>query len=150
MFEKTKTRRELKKLRTMAAKTAASYEKDRVALNCTDEIEQSHAVEFQEVGAIYEEISVLKTKQILEEASELGVLISYGPSWWERSNQTGTRFLSETGLAELRKLIRVEKDYRLEVFGRKIQVVFTLITILTGLVGSLAGLAAVLGFQLSK
>lgn len=138
MFETIKYRWRLRKLETECSRIRGDYAKPRKGLSGT-KLEQLLAEESSEVSPVLEQIDALKTARFFQIANRLMVpLPDYNnkESWEQRYYGRG-RVLTPKGFWELKKLIRQEKRERREGF-----VIW--IAALTGIIGALTGLFAVI------
>jgi hypothetical protein len=107
-----------------------------------EEIEMGWQVETEEMG---EELASLRTSRLLRTARRLHV--PYPPPWprdnefWQRGHMTGSWYLTTAGINKVRAEIRGEQKARQELRGHWI----AWVAAISGLVGMLTGLFAVLG-----
>jgi hypothetical protein len=147
MFSGIRDWLELRRLQAQKRRTQLSYRKDiqdaRTQKLGRAEVEKLERNEMSEVGWIQDEIAELQTRRLFRRAEKYLVPTPEfdrdGPNW-SQSQMTGEWHLTRVGLAALRAAIRQEQKERREaVQGRLIW-----ISMLTGLIGALTGLASVL------
>lgn len=91
-----------------------------------------------------------RSKELCREASRLNVPLppraqdDEETDYWTGSPVTGNRYLSREGMMELKKLIRDEKRWRMERQKHWAGVAGQVLSGVTGLVGAVIGLVAVL------
>jgi hypothetical protein len=138
MFEAIKYRWELRKLEKECDRITEPYDKRRKGLSI-QELEDLRSEIGSELAPVSEKINALKTSRFRQIANRLMVPLpeSKDKKLWEDLYYIGGRALTDKGFWELKKLIRQEKRERREGF-----VVW--LAALTGIVGALTGLAAVL------
>ena len=138
MFEAIKYRWELRKLEKKCNRITEPYDKRRKGLS-SQELEDLCSEIGSEISPVLEEINALKTRRFRQIANRLMVPLpeSKDKELWEDLHYIGERALTDKGFWELKKLIRQEKRERREGF-----VVW--LAALTGIVGALTGLSAVL------
>lgn len=138
MFEAIKYRWKLRQLEKECNRIQGTYAKRRKGLKGKD-LAELHDEEGSEMLPVIEEIDALKTRRFCQIANRLIVpLPDYKNKelWCNRYYGRG-RNLTDKGFWELKKLIRQEKRERREGF-----VVW--LAALTGVIGAITGLAAVL------
>jgi len=138
MFEAIKYRWELRKLEKEQNRITKNFEKNKKGLSGA-ELESLRADLGSESWPVLEKIDALKTKRFRQIADRLMVPMpeSKDKELWQDLQYVGGRVLTDKGFWELKKLIRQEKRERREGF-----VVW--LAALTGIIGALTGLAAVL------
>ena len=153
MIERLTTFWELRNLRVADNKTAKAFEKIRIAANAEKkgwkELEEIAAEERFERSIHQDQISKLQTRKLCGDANRIGVPISHEDNWWEESHVIGGRYLSAKGFSELRSAVRKERNERWAYMELRMKVLIGLATALTGVVGVLIGLAAILGIRIS-
>ena len=138
MFEAIKYRWELRNLEKECNRITEPYDKRRKGLS-SQELEELRFEIGSELAPVSEKINALKTSRFRQVANRLMVPLpeSKDKELWEDLHYIGGRALTDKGFWELKKLIRQEKRERREGF-----VVW--LAALTGIIGTLTGLAAVL------
>ncbi len=138
MFEGMKYRWQLHKLENECSRIQKQYAKYKKGLSGS-KLQEVDSEEGSEIWPVLEEIDRLKSRRLCQIADRLMVPlpdIQDKEQWKEQSYGQG-RVLTSKGLWELRKLVREEKRERREGF-----VVW--LAALTGIIGAMTGLAAVL------
>jgi len=138
MFETIKYRWGLRKLENESGKIQKVYAKHKKGLSGS-KLEEVHAEESSVIWPVLEEIDRLKSMRFRQIANRLMVPlpdIENNELWQEQSYGQG-RVLTSKGIWELKKLFRQEKRERREGL-------VVLLAALTGIIGAVAGLAAVL------
>jgi hypothetical protein len=138
VFEAIKYRWELRNLEKECNRITEPYDKRRKGLS-SQELEELRFEIGSELAPVSEKINALKTSRFRQVANRLMVPLpeSKDKELWEDLHYIGGRALTDKGFWELKKLIRQEKRERREGF-----VVW--LAALTGIIGTLTGLAAVL------
>ena len=138
MFEAIKYRWELRKIEKEQNRITENFEKHKKGLSGA-ELESLRSEVGSEIWPVFEKIDALKTKRFRQIANRLMVPLpeSKDKELWQDLHYVGGRALTDKGFWELKKLIRQEKRERREGF-----VVW--LAALTGIIGALPGLAAVL------
>lgn len=107
--------------------------------------------DFADLAEAAEVVAEAKTNLLRWDCQRLEVLmppIDYTEPFggdWVRSKFTGSMLLTPTGIAKTRHLIHEEQKRRFEVTSRWVTLVATVLGALTGVIGTLIGLASVLG-----
>ncbi len=108
------------------------------------DLEQS---EDHELGVLTEEDEARYTRSLLRTARRLRVPVPRSATgegeptgYWEQGSQTGARYLTEVGIERLREDIRKELKWRREARAHWL----AFVPAVTGILGALIGLAAVL------
>jgi hypothetical protein len=133
-----KYRLELRKLEKESSRIQKTYVAHRKGLSGA-ELEQLNAEEGSEILPVLDEIDALTTRRFRQIANRLMVpLPDYEDKqlWQDRYYRRGKNLTSK-GIWELKKLIRQEKRERREGF-------VVLLATLTGIIGAITGLLAVL------
>jgi hypothetical protein len=122
----------------------ASARKDRKDRDAIESLEGMHR---EELALINEEQSVILSNELTARAHRLNVSVprvwdqfNQETPFWERGHRTGSYYLTELGIKAVRTEIRDEEKWRIERRSRWI----TWISVLTGLIGALTGLLAIL------
>jgi hypothetical protein len=139
MIEAIKYRWQLRKLNRKYDELSRFYAEKEAEAKSKDDREMLRAEEGSEIVPIIEEMDSLQTKRFCQLANRLLVPIPERGNeemWCERYYGYG-QTLTDKGIWEIKKLIRQEKRERREGF-----VVW--LAALTGIVGAITGLAAVL------
>jgi hypothetical protein len=138
MFEAIKYRWELQNLEKECNRIEKNFEERKKGLS-GEQLELLHAEVSNEIWPVSEKIDALKTRRFRQIANRLMVPLpeSKDKELWQNLHCIGGRALTDKGFWELKKLIRQEKRERREGF-----VVW--LAALTGIIGTLTGLAAVL------
>lgn len=138
MFEAIKYRWELQKLDKEYNRIEKNFEKHKKGLS-GEQLELLRAEVSSEIWPVFEKIDALKTRRFRQITNRLMVPLpeSKDKELWKDLHYVGERALTDKGFWELKKLIRQEKRERREGF-----VVW--LAALTGIIGALTGLAAVL------
>lgn len=143
---------ELRKLRGADNLTAKAFEKDRVAARKENkgraEVEKLAEDERFERSIYQDQISMIQTRRLCGTANRIGVPILWNADLWDESTVMGGRYLSEKGFSELRSAIRKERNERWAYWELRMKVIIGLSTAVTGVVGTLIGLAAILGLKI--
>ena len=91
-----------------------------------------------EVGKEKRNIRELQTEHLCNIAKVLTIPDLQDESMWDKVDSYSSQILTRKGIYELKKLIRNEKK-------EKRDIIFSWITIITGLIGALIGLVSILG-----
>lgn len=153
MIEKIITRWEIWKLNRHDRRTAKAYDKDRALARSTNKetsaLRRIDEDEHFERRLYQDEISKIQSRSLCRTAGRLGVPVPYGADEWEESTVVGGRYLTTKGFSDLRSAVRREKNERWAYWELRMKVAVRLITALTGVIGALIGLAAILGIRIS-
>jgi hypothetical protein len=140
LFEKLKFKYNLHRLFRKEDKMYDVYDKLVKQAKSSEEKEQLRSEEGAEFFAIRDEIDMLITGYLRNEAVELFVpLPKFNDTtiWKERYPNSSQHVLTDEGVARIRTLIRREKKEKREG-------ITTLLTILIGLIGAISGLMAII------
>jgi hypothetical protein len=134
VFEVIRYRWELGKLEKECNRIENTFEKNRKGLR-SEELESLRAEVSDEIWPVFEKIDALKTRRFHQIANRLMVPLpeSKNKELWKDLHYIGERALTDKGFWELKKLIRQDR--------REIR---EWLAALTGIIGALIGLAAVL------
>jgi hypothetical protein len=113
-----------------------------------DQLEKIQQNLWAETDELREELEELRTRRLLRKAYRLDVAYANPPwhsgdqrdEYWERGHFTGSWYLTTAGINKVRTDIRTETRARHETRGHWV----LWVTAITGLVGALTGLFAVL------
>jgi hypothetical protein len=138
MFDGMRYRWQLRRLEGEVDRIRTDYAKHQKGLS-GNELEHLYAEESSMLEPVLAEIDTLKTQRFCRTANRLMVP---SPDWqdkelWEELRYGRGKVLTCKGIWELKKLIRQERRERREAF-------LVWLAALTGIVGALTGLAAVL------
>lgn len=141
MFETIKYRCELRKLEKEYNRIHKSFEKNKKGLSGKD-VELLRSDVSSEIWPVYEKIEALKTSRFRQIADRLMVPLpeSNDKELWTDLQYAEGRALTDKGFWELKKLIRQDKRERRE----GLVIWLAILTALTGIIGAITGLAAVL------
>jgi len=138
MFEGIKYRWQLRNLENECSRIQKEYAKRREGLS-GQELERIYDEESSVIWPVLEGIDSLKSRRLcyIAHASMVPLPDGKDKELWREQSYSRERVLTSKGLWELKKLIREEKRERREGF-----VVW--LAALTGIIGAITGLAAVL------
>jgi len=141
MFKAIKYRWELRKLEKEYNRIDKSFEKDKKGLS-GKQLEILRGEVSSEIWPVYEKIEALKTRRFRQIANRLMVPMpeSKDKELWTELHCAEGRALTDKGFWEIKKLIRQENRERHEGF----MIWLVVLTALTGIIGAITGLAAVL------
>ncbi len=142
MFETIKYRLELRKLNKKYDELSKFYAEKEAEAKTTNDREMLHAEAGSEIVPILDEIDSLQSKQFCRLAAKLMVPIPDRKykEFWRQKQYDYRSILTDKGIWEIKKLIHQEKKERREGFVIWIAV----LTGITGIIGAITGLAAVL------
>jgi len=106
-----------------------------------DERESAISAYLSECHLPQAELDHLDTKYLKAEARVLGIEIPKDVEWWESDDYHRSSYLTDVGKTRLSKLIRLEKWERTK---RILDVTAIIVTTLTGLLGTVIGVLALL------
>ena len=110
-------------------------------IRTADEIHEMAAHDLYEFDMVNDDIRLLQTRQLIEEAERFYIpLPSAEEQWLEPFTRFGKKYLHPVAYTELLAKVRAEKKERWEVFLR----IVPLITALTGLLGVAIGVISIL------
>jgi hypothetical protein len=139
MIEAVKYRWQLRKLNKKYGELSKFHAEKEAEAKSSNDKEMLRAEAGSEIVPILEDIDSLQTKRFCQLANKLLVPIpvrSNKEMWCEKHYSYG-RTLTDKGIWEIKKLIRQEKKERREGF-------IVWLAVLTGIIGAITGLAAVL------
>ena len=138
MFNRLKYKLALSKLNRKCEKIRKEYDKIKAKAK-REEWEALHSEEGSQIVPILEKIALLKTRYFCQIADSLLVPLPdrSNKEFWEELHYEHGRSLTDKGIWKVKEYIREDKRQRRECF-------LCWITLLTGLIGVLIGLVAVL------
>ena len=102
-----------------------------------DEVYQAESFELESID---EDISLLRTRYLINRAEKKSLPLppmNEEDGFWETGRITGSWYLTNKGITEVRSLIRKDTREILEIFSKWV-------SILIGLIGAITGLVAVI------